>query len=58
MTQPYFPLIASKNLTEAQVATVRKNVLALGESDAGQAVLKTVGVERSMAVAKSACASC
>ena len=46
VTQPYFPLIASKNLTEAQVAAVRKNVLALGESDAGQAVLKPVGIER------------
>lgn len=44
--QPYFPLIASGEIPEAQVAAARKAVLSLGETPAGQAVLKGIGIER------------
>ena len=46
VAQPYFPLIASGQFSEAQVQTIRKSVLSLQDNEAGQAVLKTVGVER------------
>ncbi len=46
VTQPYFPLIADKHFSEAQIQSIRKAVLALGESESGQAVLKTIGIER------------
>ena len=41
--QPYFPLIASGDFTEAQRADVQKALLALPQT--GPEVLKTVGIE-------------
>ena len=41
--QPYFPLIASAEITAAQRADVQKALLALPQTDPG--VLKTVGIE-------------
>lgn len=43
--QPYFPLIAGPNVTEAQRADIRKALAAMGQSPADQAVFKTIGIE-------------
>lgn len=43
--QPYFPLIAGPNITEAQRADIRKALAAMATTPADQAVLKTVGIE-------------
>jgi len=45
VAQPYFPLIASKKVTAAQVDAIQKALLAMPGDAAGQAVLKTVGVK-------------
>jgi len=42
--QPYFPVIASKRMTDAQVDAVRKELVGLSESPAGQAVLAKAGL--------------
>ena len=42
--QPYFPVIASKNMPPAQVEAVRKELLALSESPAGKALLAKLGL--------------
>ncbi|MCM2327269.1 MAG: phosphate/phosphite/phosphonate ABC transporter substrate-binding protein [Lysobacter sp.] len=42
--QPYFPVIASRRMTDAQVDAVRKELLGLSESPAGQAVLAKAGL--------------
>lgn len=46
VAQPYFPLIAHGRFSDAQVAAVQKQLLALGADESGQAVLKTVGVQQ------------
>lgn len=43
--QPYFPLIASGRITEAQRAEIKKTLVAMSDSPADQAVLKTVGIQ-------------
>lgn len=43
--QPYFPLIAGAAITPAQIATVQKSLLGFPNDEAGQKVLKTVGVQ-------------
>ena len=43
--QPYFPLIAGPNVTDAQRADIKKALVAMTQSPADQAVLKTVGIE-------------
>lgn len=43
--QPYFPLIAGSRLAEQERAEIRKALAALPNSPAGQAVLKTVGID-------------
>lgn len=45
VAQPYFPLIASKRLSPAQIAAVQKALLALPADEGGQAVLKTIGIK-------------
>lgn len=42
--QPYFPVIASKRLTPAQIEAVRKELVGLNDSPAGKAVLAKVGL--------------
>lgn len=44
VAQPYFPLIAGAAITPAQIATVQKSLLGFPNEEAGQKVLKTVGV--------------
>jgi ABC-type phosphate/phosphonate transport system substrate-binding protein len=41
---PNMPMIASPQITQAQIATVRTAVVALADSDNGRAVLKKIGV--------------
>lgn len=43
--QPYFPLVASARITEAQIAEIRKALAAMHRTEADQPVLRTVGVE-------------
>jgi phosphonate transport system substrate-binding protein len=43
--QPYFPLISGPNVTDAQRADIKKALVAMTQSPADQAVLKTVGIE-------------
>ena len=43
--QPYFPLIANSSLPRADLEKVRKALVALGDSDNGKDVLKTLGVQ-------------
>lgn len=43
--QPYFPLIASRKFSDAQVAAVQAALGALPESEAGRSVLTTVGIK-------------
>ena len=45
VAQPYFPLIASKRATDAQIAAVQKALKALPADEPGQAVLKSIGVK-------------
>jgi len=42
--QPYFPVIASKRLTEAQVAAVRKELVGLSATPEGRATLQHLGL--------------
>jgi ABC-type phosphate/phosphonate transport system substrate-binding protein len=44
-TQPYFPLIAAKHVTEAQRAEIRKSLEGMKDNPADLAVLKTIGIE-------------
>ena len=43
--QPYFPLIANKRISEAQIAAVQRALKAMPNDDAGLAVLKTIGIK-------------
>lgn len=43
--QPYFPLIAGPGISDAQRAEIRKALVAMTDSPADRAVLKTVGIE-------------
>ena len=45
VAQPYFPLIASRRTSNADVASIQKALLALPSDDAGLAVLKSIGVK-------------
>jgi ABC-type phosphate/phosphonate transport system substrate-binding protein len=45
VAQPYFPLIAHSRLNADQVRAVQAELSALTQSDAGRAVLRTVGIE-------------
>jgi len=45
VAQPYFPMIASKKVSPAQVEAIQKALLAMPGDDAGKAVLKTVGIK-------------
>jgi ABC-type phosphate/phosphonate transport system substrate-binding protein len=45
VTQPYFPLIANKKMTDLQIAAVQRALKAMPNEAEGQAVLKTVGVK-------------
>lgn len=44
--QPYFPLIASRRFTPAQVSALQAVLGKLTESDAGRALLKRIGIEQ------------
>jgi len=43
--QPYFPLIVDREFTRAQIEAMQKALRALPDAEAGQAVLKSVGVQ-------------
>lgn len=43
--QPYFPLIAGARVAPADVAAIQKQLVALPDKPAGQAVLKEIGVK-------------
>ncbi len=45
VTQPYFPLIAGKAFTPAQIAAMQLSLNALPESEEGRAVLKRIGIQ-------------
>lgn len=45
VSQPYFPLIVDREFTPAQIEAMQKALRALPDSEAGQAVLKSVGVQ-------------
>lgn len=45
VAQPYFPLIAAGHITPRQREEIRKNLVAMSNSDAGAQVLKTVGIK-------------
>ncbi|MES2994260.1 MAG: PhnD/SsuA/transferrin family substrate-binding protein [Pseudomonadota bacterium] len=45
IAQPYFPLIANGKVTPAQVAAIQKALVALKDTEAGQATLQRVGVK-------------
>lgn len=44
--QPYFPLIADKRFKPEQVRAMQQELQALADNEAGQQVLKTIGVQR------------
>ncbi|QHE86568.1 phosphate/phosphite/phosphonate ABC transporter substrate-binding protein [Hydrogenophaga sp. BPS33] len=44
-SQPYFPLIADREFTAAQIDAMQRALRALPESEAGQDVLKSVGIK-------------
>jgi phosphonate transport system substrate-binding protein len=43
--QPYFPLIAGKKISAAQVEAIQKSLLAMPDNETDQGVLKTVGIK-------------
>ena len=45
VAQPYFPLVADKDLSSAQVQAVQRAMLTLGDTEEGRAVLNNVGIE-------------
>ncbi len=45
VAQPYFPMIANKQIDKATVAAVQKDLLSLPDTPAGQDVLKTIGID-------------
>lgn len=45
IVQPYFPLIASKNISVKQVEAIQVQLLKLADSEEGAAALKSVGVK-------------
>lgn len=44
VSQPYMPVIASRDLTAAEVSAAREALLALGKDDAGRDFLKQLGI--------------
>jgi ABC-type phosphate/phosphonate transport system substrate-binding protein len=45
VAQPYFPLVAGKRITPAQIRAIQGELTELERSDSGRAVLKAVGVQ-------------
>lgn len=45
VAQPYFPLIAGKRVSAANVEAIQKSLLAMPDNEPDQAVLKTVGIK-------------
>lgn len=45
VTQPYFPLVAGRRVTPEQVHAIQAELTALPQSDAGNDVLTSVGVQ-------------
>lgn len=45
VSQPYFPLIAGKKISPAQVEAIQKSLVAMTTNPADEAVLKTVGIK-------------
>ncbi len=45
VAQPYFPLVANRRIAGADIAAIQKALLELPNDEAGQAVLKTIGVK-------------
>jgi phosphonate transport system substrate-binding protein len=45
VTQPYFPLIASKRITTEQVNAIQAELRALPQSPQGREILKTIGID-------------
>lgn len=46
VVQPYFPMIAHERIRPAQLKAIQAELLALSADEAGQEVLKRVGIER------------
>ncbi|QTD44890.1 phosphate/phosphite/phosphonate ABC transporter substrate-binding protein [Ottowia testudinis] len=44
VTQPYFPMIAKKDFTKAEIAAMQKALSELSQSPDGEAVLKSIGI--------------
>lgn len=45
-SQPYFPLIASRRFTAAQVSALQASLARLSDSDPGRALLRRIGIEQ------------
>ena len=45
VSQPYFPLIMDRAFTPTQIEAVQKALRALPETEAGQSVLKNIGIQ-------------
>ena len=45
VTQPYFPLVASKSISGEKIRTVQQALLALPDTEAGKEVLQRIGVK-------------
>ncbi|WP_066270196.1 phosphate/phosphite/phosphonate ABC transporter substrate-binding protein [Hydrogenophaga palleronii] len=45
VSQPYFPLIADRDFTAAQIDAMQKALRAMPDTEAGQSVLKNVGIK-------------
>jgi ABC-type phosphate/phosphonate transport system substrate-binding protein len=45
VSQPYFPLVASRQFSGEQVQAMQKALATLPDSDAGREVLRTIGVK-------------
>ncbi|MFT3664222.1 phosphate/phosphite/phosphonate ABC transporter substrate-binding protein [Piscinibacter sp.] len=43
--QPYFPLVAGPKMTAEQVKAIQAELAVLGQSDAGRAVLSSIGIQ-------------
>jgi hypothetical protein len=45
VAQPYFPIVVNKNLRAAQMQSIQRAVVGLGETEDGRAVLRSIGVQ-------------
>jgi phosphonate transport system substrate-binding protein len=45
VAQPYFPMVANKDLSAAQVQSMQRAVVGLSETEDGRAVLKNIGIQ-------------